>query len=89
MQDLGNSQQMKLNLSEAPWMECECGGMSFEPGLMFKRISPIISPSGREEVVPVEIFKCKSCNQIPGFVGNKIPGIPEDMKAKKKTIIEG
>jgi len=84
MQNLNQQSGVRINLQDTPWQECECGGLSFEPGLMFKRISALLSPSGKEEVMPVEIFKCVECKKIPGFVHKKIPGIPDDMKAKAK-----
>lgn len=58
---------MKVNLANAPWHECECGGQHFEPGLMFKRLSALVSPTQKEEVIPVEIFTCKSCGKIRNF----------------------
>jgi hypothetical protein len=82
--ELPNNSNTKLSLADAPWIECECESLSFKPSLMFKRVSQIISPSGKEEVIPVEIFKCTACGLIPAFVHKKIPGIPEDMKAIPK-----
>jgi len=83
MQDF-NQQGVRINLADTPWVECDCGSLSFEPGLMFKKISSLVSPSGKEEVMPVEVFTCKECKGIPSFVHKKIPGIPENMKAVKK-----
>lgn len=63
-------------------VECECGGLIFNEKLFFKRISAIISPSGREEVVPVPIIVCESCGKVPGaFDISKV--LPEAIKAKK------
>lgn len=75
------NQGIKVDLAKAPWNECECGGKIFEPRLMFKRISPIVSPSGQEEMVPIETFICATCSKIPGFVSKKIPGIPKELQA--------
>ena len=84
MQDINQQAGVRINLADTPWTVCECGGHTFEPGLMFKKISSLLSPSGKEEVMPVEIFKCTECKKIPGFVHNKIPGIPDNEKASKK-----
>ena len=72
---------MKQHLVSAPWVKCECDGQVFEPSLMFKKLSSLLSPTGKEEMVPVEVFKCSVCQKIPAFVHKKIPGIPTEMKA--------
>lgn len=75
--------QAKIDLRDIPWATCECGGLTFTPGVMFKRLSPLISPDGQEHMVPVEIFTCDSCKKIPGFVHSNVPGIPDRLKAIK------
>lgn len=85
MHDFSQQQQgVKLSLKDHPWISCECGGKKFTNGLMFKRVSSIISPTGKEEVIPVEVFTCDTCGKLPEFVTSKIPGIPEELKAVKK-----
>ncbi len=84
MQEFNQHQGVKLSLSDHPWMSCECGGKKFTNSLMFKKVSSIISPTGKEEVIPVEIFTCDTCGKLPGFVTSKIPGVPEDMKSEVK-----
>jgi hypothetical protein len=77
------NQKVKVDVSSAPWVEC-CGApRMFESTYMFKRISALISPTGREEYVPVEVMICKSCGKVPGFISDRIPDLPEDMKAPK------
>lgn len=71
------NQGVKVNLADQPWAECQCGGRIFEPALMFKRISPIISPTQQEEHAPLEIFICRSCGEIPEFVKKKLPTIDD------------
>ena len=74
-----------INLANTPWSKCECGNTTFRKSMMFKRLSPLMSPSGREEFVPVEICICESCNKIPGFLANKIPDLPEELRAIEIT----
>lgn len=77
-----NQQRMKIDISDAPWAEC-CGEIQlFETAYMFKRISPIISPSGQEEHIPIEVIICKKCGKVPPFAFKKLPDLPEEMKAK-------
>jgi hypothetical protein len=42
----------------------ECGGKYFRQVQAFKRLSALISPSGKEQIVPVPTFRCDDCNYI-------------------------
>jgi len=79
---------MKINLDTCEWANCECEGKTFEQKVMFKRISPIMSPHGKEEFVPIEVYICTSCNAIPSFISDKIPGIPTELQASPKFSID-
>jgi len=61
---------------------CECGGLLFAEKLFFKRISALISPSGREEMVPMPVIVCEACGKVPSaFDTNNV--LPEEIRAKK------
>lgn len=77
----------KVNVADAPWQECECGGMTFRSSAMAKKVSALISPDGQEKIVPIDIFVCESCNKVPGFVNKHIPGIPDQLKSVKPINI--
>jgi hypothetical protein len=63
------------NLSQMPWAEChECGGTIFRERTMFKRISRFVSPTGKDEVIPVSVAICSACNTVPDFIMSKLPG---------------
>jgi len=43
---------------------------------MLKKISAIVSPTGKEEMVPIQLFSCGSCGAVPkifleAIVGNQ------------------
>lgn len=54
---------------------CSCGGIIFEEGIILKKISAIISPTGQEELYPLEVLVCKKCGKVPKElnVGNMLP----------------
>lgn len=79
-------EKFKVNIKDAPWRDCDCGGMMFEPVVMVKRLSSLISPDGKEHNIPIDLMACTSCKKIPSFLHDGIPGIPENLKAKKPTI---
>jgi uncharacterized Zn finger protein len=44
---------------------CEnCGGRFFREVQAFKRISALISPTGKEQIMPVPTFRCDDCGHI-------------------------
>jgi hypothetical protein len=73
-----SSNGIKINLGDMPWVSCG-GNYLFETVMMFKRVSPIVSPSGREEMVPVEVMLCKACGKVPQFMAERIPGLPAEL----------
>jgi len=62
---------------------CDCGGAMFSEKMMFKRISAILSTSGKEEVYPMNVIVCESCGEVPTEF-NPYKLIPEEYLAKKK-----
>ena len=45
---------------------CEkCGNASFIQSFFLKRISPLVSPTGKEAIVPIQVFACGNCGTIP------------------------
>ena len=69
-----------------PSLECDCGGHLFAPGIVFKKISAIISPSGKEEIYPIEVLICQSCHKVPTtFPSSDL--LPEDVLAKSKLSL--
>ena len=60
-----NIPPVKIDLSTATDMECEsCGNNVFVPGFIIKRVSPLISPTGQETIIPVQVYVCNLCNHM-------------------------
>ena len=44
---------------------CEkCEGLGFRQTMMLKKLSPLVSPTGQEAIIPVAAFGCDSCGHI-------------------------
>ena len=57
--------QVELDLSEAETLKCdECGNYTFIQSFFLKRISPIVSPTGKETIVPIQAFACGNCGKV-------------------------
>tara|TARA_Y100000593_G_scaffold84636_1_gene160406 strand:+ start:1175 stop:1711 length:537 start_codon:yes stop_codon:yes gene_type:complete len=42
----------------------ECGHYTFENVFLIKRVSPLMSPSGEEMMLPVQVFQCTKCGGV-------------------------
>jgi len=61
---------------------CDCGGAMFSEKMMFRRISAIISPSGSEELYPMQVIVCDSCGKVPTEF-NPYDLVPEEFLAEE------
>jgi hypothetical protein len=54
-----------LDLSKATTMRCEeCEGATFEQTLMLHKFSALLSPNGKETIVPSAVFACTKCGHV-------------------------
>ena len=61
-----SQKQVQVDLSQAETMKCEyCGNYLFISSTIIKRISPIISPTGQEAIVPIDVYSCGNCGRVP------------------------
>ena len=60
------STQTTVDLSKAVTMKCEqCQSTLFDISYIIKTLSPIISPTGQESIIPVQVYSCKECSKVP------------------------
>jgi len=59
------NQPLDVDISTAEDVSCsKCGTSVFREVALIKRVSPLVSPSGKETFVPIGTFACASCNHI-------------------------
>jgi len=57
--------KIKVDLKNAINMECEvCQNDHFVPAFIIKKIPALLSPSGQEMIVPIQVFKCDKCHHV-------------------------
>ncbi len=61
---------MQQVVMKAPNEVCECGSELFLQGVVLRRISAIVSPSGKDEIATLPVLSCVVCKQ--GHPGNPI-----------------
>ena len=58
--------QQQLDISKADTIVCEeCGNACFIQAFFLKKISALMSPTGKEAIVPIQVFSCGNCGAIP------------------------
>ena len=58
--------QQQLDISKADTIVCEeCGNASFIQAFFLKKVSALVSPTGKEAIVPIQVFSCGNCGAIP------------------------
>ena len=58
-------QQVTVDLSQAENIVCKsCGNYSFIQSFFLKRISALMSPTGKEAIVPVQVYSCGNCGEV-------------------------
>ena len=80
-----NLQQQTLDpqiVRDAKFVKCDCGGTMFSEKLMLKKISAIVSPTGQQEIFPMNVLVCELCGKVPSELN---PGnlIPDEFIARK------
>ena len=67
-----NQQNIRVNLDDSENIACEkCECTYFSPAVMINRLSALVSPTGQETLVPIQLFQCTNC----GHVNNEfLPG---------------
>ena len=56
---------LQLDLSKAETILCEkCGNGLFIQSFFLKKLSAVVSPTGQEAVIPVQVYSCGNCGHI-------------------------
>ena len=62
----GGQQQMNIDVSQTTEMKCDkCGNNTFKQSMMLRKVSAIVSPTGQAGLVPVQVYSCGNCGEVP------------------------
>ena len=57
---------LQVDISKTDTIVCEsCGNASFIQAFFLKKVSALVSPTGKEAVIPIQVFSCGNCGTIP------------------------
>ncbi len=62
---MNNMPRAAVSYGQTDAMKCEkCESEVFQPAVLLRRVSALVSPSGKETVMPVQVFACIKCNHV-------------------------
>ena len=57
--------QDQINIKDTETIVCEkCGNGLFIQSFFLKKISALVSPTGKESIIPVQVYSCGNCGHI-------------------------
>ena len=65
-----NEQQMNIDFSQTTAEVCEkCENDTFQQVYQMRKLSALLSPAGKESMIPIQVFACTKCGNInKGFL---------------------
>jgi len=71
---MNEEKQIPIDLSKTQPIKCSqktmlhaCGSEEFTQITYLRRLPLLLSPSGREEIIPIPAYKCVKCGTILNF----------------------
>ena len=78
---------LQLDLSQAETILCEkCGNGLFIQSFFLKKISALVSPTGQEAIIPVQVYSCGNCGHINQKLNPTTSEKTESNNEEKKFI---
>ena len=58
-------QQVQVDLKQADTIKCKsCNNYLYIQSFVLKKLSALVSPTGQETMIPVQVFSCGNCGKI-------------------------
>jgi|TARA_R110002020_G_scaffold117784_1_gene269234 Zn finger protein HypA/HybF involved in hydrogenase expression len=67
MKPLPNPQsaQVQVDLRKAETIKCsDCNNYLYITSFILKKLSAIVSPTGQETLIPVQVYSCGNCGKV-------------------------
>lgn len=58
-------------LLDSPNIVCSCGSKIFTEAIVLKKVSALLSPTGKDELYPIPVYVCAKCGKIPEELTSK------------------
>jgi predicted nucleic acid-binding Zn ribbon protein len=65
------NQNVRVDLNAVPPVKCTaCGHKFFKVVYLIKKLSALVSPTGKETLVPIQVFACDKCSEVSELFKN-------------------
>tara|TARA_R110000851_G_scaffold116943_2_gene243463 strand:- start:1272 stop:1520 length:249 start_codon:yes stop_codon:yes gene_type:complete len=72
---LAGKQQSQIDINDTETMVCDdCGNAVFIPAFFLRRLSPLMSPTGQEALIPMQVYSCGNCGKVPDKLKQEVDG---------------
>ena len=67
MKSLNKQQpQTQIDIKDTEMVKCDdCGNASFIQAFFLRRLSALMSPTGQEALIPIQVYSCGNCGKVP------------------------
>ena len=75
---MNNPQQPKMNIdfSQTTEVTCDkCGHDVFTQILKMRKLSALLSPTGQETMIPMQLYACIKCDAVPKKFQEEVDGL--------------
>lgn len=63
---MDQKQKLNIDISDAQGVTClECGSENFDMKYQIRKISALLSPTGQDVIIPIQVFACSKCGIVP------------------------
>ena len=57
--------ELNVDMSQTSGIVCDkCENTTFKQSLMLRKMSSIVSPTGKETIIPMAVFACERCGNV-------------------------
>lgn len=84
---MNQGQPVRIDISKLPKVACTCGNTVFRQEFELARVSPLQSPTGKAEYLPLSITKCNKCDKIISDPKTLDTGVDEEITETSQNII--
>ena len=73
--------QVQVDLNQAETLKCKgCNNYVFIQAYILKRLSAIVSPTGEETLIPVQVYSCGNCGKV---IEDTLKGLGLELEKEK------
>ena len=57
--------QEQIDITKTSAVKCEaCENSTFKQSLLLRKMSALVSPTGQETIIPMQVFACEKCGHV-------------------------